>query len=199
MARILVACEKSQVVAKAFRAVGHEAFSCDIRECGGEYPEWHIQDDVLQHLNDGWDLMIAHPPCTYLSYAGTAHWNKPGRLEKRLEALSFFAELWLAPINKICIENPLGCASPTIAKYSQIIQPYMFGDPESKRTCLWLKGLPNLIPTNIVRPTIYGFTKRGKPIYWSDTYLQSDDRGDKRSVTFPGIAKAMATQWGILL
>lgn len=197
--RVLIACEESQEVCKAFRELGHEAFSCDILPCSGGHPEWHIQDAVLKHLDDGWDLMIAHPPCTYLSYAGTGSWNNPGRLKKRLEALDFFAKLWNADINKICIENPMGCASPTIAKYSQIIQPYQFGDEESKRTCLWLKNLPILIHTKIVKPKIYGYYKRGRnkgmPIY-GNSYLEfSEDRGKLRSKTFPGIAKAMATQW----
>lgn len=198
--RVLVACEESQAVCIAFRERGHEAYSCDILPCSGGHPEWHIQDDVLRHLNDGWDMIIAHPPCTYLSYAATSVWNKEGRLRKRLDALEFFAQLWLAPINKICIENPMGCASPTIAKYTQVIQPYFFGDEESKRTCLWLKNLPELIPTNIVKPKIYAYyktgKKKGKPIYGNDYLKFSEDRGQIRSKTFPGIAKAMAEQWG---
>lgn len=144
--------------------------------------------------------MIAHPPCTYLSYAATSVWNKPGRLEKRLEALDFFSKLWLAPIEKICIENPMGCASPTIAKYTQVIQPYFFGDEESKRTCLWLKNLPPLVPTKMVKPKIYAYYKRGKkkgmPIYGNDYLKFSADRGHIRSKTFQGIADAMAEQWG---
>lgn len=154
--RVLVACEESQAVCIAFREKGHEAYSCDIQECSGGHPEWHIIEDVTRVLSGGywdtelgvrvyvenWDLMIGHPPCTYLSYAATSSWNNPGRLQKRIDALKFFADLWLAPVDKICLENPMGCASPTIAKYSQIIQPYYFGDSESKRTCLWLKGLP---------------------------------------------------------
>jgi len=209
--RVLVACEFSQVVCKAFRDKGHEAYSCDILPTEGN-PEWHIQDDVLKHLDDGWDLMIAHPPCTYLSYAATGVWNKPGRLELRLEALNFFARLWLAPIDKICIENPMGCASPTIAKYTQIIQPYYWGDTESKRTCLWLKNLPKLQynpeaplfgDSTVVKPKIYAYylkgKKKGKPIY-GNVYLKfSEDRGMIRSKTFPGIAQAMATQWSEML
>ena len=207
--RVLVACEFSQVVCKAFRDKGHEAYSCDIIDCSGGHPEWHIKDDILKHFNDGWDLMIAHPPCTHLSYAGTSSWNNPGRLELRLEALHFFASLWLAPIEKICIENPMGCASPTIAKYSQVIQPYFWGDAESKRTCLWLKNLPKLEynPENPlfgdgteVKPKIYGYYKRGKktgqPIYGNSYLKFSEDRGQIRSVFWNGIAQAMATQWG---
>lgn len=208
--RVLVACEESQEVCKAFRARGHEAFSCDLQECSGGHPEWHIIRDALTEAYSGkYDLMIGHPPCTYLSYAATSSWNDNGRLEKRLNALTFFADLWRAPIEKICLENPAGCASPTIAKYSQSIQPYYFGDPESKRTWLWLKNLPKLqhieeetlfSESTHTKPKIYGYYKNGKktgqPIY-GNNYLQfSDDRGKIRSKTFPGIAKAMAEQWG---
>jgi len=203
MGKVLIACEESQAVTKEMRALGIEAYSCDIEPCSGGHPEWHIQGDVIEHLNDGWDLMIGHPPCTYLSYAATSSWNKAGRLEKRLEALNFFAKLWLAPIPRICLENPSGCASPTIAKYSQMIQPYYFGDTESKRTWLWLKNLPLLQPTDIVKPKIYAYyktgKKKGKPIYGNDYMKFSKDRGVIRSKTFPGIAKAMASQWGVLV
>jgi len=198
--RVLIACEESQEVCKAFRELGHEAFSCDVLPCSGGHPEWHIQEDVLKHLDDGWDLMIAHPPCTYLSYAATKFWNDRGRVWKRLEALDFFAKLWTAKIDYIAIENPMGCATPTIAKYSQIIQPYQFGDEESKRTCLWIKNLPLLKGTKLVKPKIYGYYKKGKkkgmPIYGNSYLKFSEDRGKIRSKTFPGIAKAMANQWG---
>lgn len=207
--KVLVACEESQIVTKAFRELGHEAFSCDLQRCSGGHPEWHIIGDVNDILYDGWDLMIGHPPCTYLSYAGTAHWNKPGRLLKRLVALEFFAKLWLAPINKICLENPKGCASPTIAKYSQEIQPHYFGDPEFKTTWLWLKNLPplqhseldNLFTerTHTDRPQPKAFNKNGKAIHWSDYHAPTEERGKLRSKTFPGIAKAMAEQWGGLI
>jgi hypothetical protein len=198
--RVLVACEESQTVCKAFRKLGHTAFSCDIQECSGGHPEWHIQGDVLKYLDENWDLMIAHPPCTYISYAGTKWWNDEGRLWKRLDALKFFAELYSTNyILHICIENPMGCASPTIAKYTQVIQPYQFGDTESKRTCLWLKNLPLLKPTKIVKPKIYGYykkgKKKGKPIYGNSYLKFSEDRGKIRSKTFKGIAKAMAKQW----
>jgi len=203
MGKVLIACEESQAVCIEFRNQGHEAYSCDIQDCSGGHPEWHIKDDVLKVINDGWDLMIGHPPCTYLSYAATSVWNKDGRLQKRLEALNFFAKLWLAPIPLICLENTAGCASPTIAKYSQMIQPYFFGDTESKRTWLWLKGLPLLEPTEIVKPKIYAYyktgKKKGKPIYGNDYLKFSDDRGIIRSKTFPGVAKAMASQWGMLV
>ena len=203
MGKVLIACEESQAVCKAFRELGHEAYSCDIQECSGGYPEWHICGDVLEQLDKGWDLMIAHPPCTYLSYAATKYWNDKGRLWKRIDALIFFGKLYDANIPRICIENPRGCASPTIAKYTQAIQPYQFGDEESKLTWLWLKNLPELEPTKIVKPKIYGHYKRGKnkgkPIYGNNYLKFSDDRGKIRSKTFPGIAKAMAEQWGKLI
>jgi len=208
--KVLIACEESQVVCIEFRKRGHEAYSCDILPCSGGHPEWHIRGDArIIMQREPWNLMIGHPPCTYLSYAATSVWNNPGRLRKRLEALNFFADLWEAPIDKICLENPMGCASPTIAKYSQIIQPYYFNDTESKRTCLWLKNLPLLVHTNgdtlfdqntHTKPKIYAYYKTGKkkgmPIYGNDYLPFSEDRGQIRSKTFPGIAKAMAEQWG---
>ncbi len=139
---VLIACEFSGIVRDAFTAKGHYAVSCDLLP--SESPGPHIRGNVLQLLNMGWDLLIGHPPCTYISYAATAYWNNPGRCVKRLEALEFFRQLYEAPIDKVCIENPKGCASPTIAKYSQEIQPYYFGDPALKTTWLWLKNLPVL-------------------------------------------------------
>lgn len=207
--KVLIACEESQRVCIAFRERGFEAYSCDIVDCSGGHPEWHIKDDVLKHLNEHWDMMIAHPPCTFLSYAATSSWNDDGRVWKRLDALNFFAQLWTATIDRIAIENPMGCASPTISKFTQVIQPYFFQDTESKRTCLWLKNLPKLkhVPqTDMfdecthVEPTVYGYYKtgknQGKPIYGNNYLKFSDDRGKIRSVTFPGIAHAMAKQWG---
>jgi len=142
---IIIGCEESQVICTEFRKLGFNAFSNDIQECSGGHPEWHLKMDVFKAIKlKKWDLGIFHPPCTYLSYAGISWWNDPNRLKKRLKALNFFAKLWLSNIPHICIENPSGCASPTIAKYSQIIQPYFFGNAESKRTCLWLKNLPLL-------------------------------------------------------
>lgn len=143
MLKVLVACEESQAVTLAFRKLGHEAYSCDLQPCSGGHPEWHIQGDAIKEAYSGkYDLMIGHPPCTYLSFAGTRWWNDPGRCLKRLEALEFFRALWEAPIDKICLENPRGCASPTIAKYTQEIEPYYFGDEATKPTWLWLKNLP---------------------------------------------------------
>ena len=152
--RVLVACEESQEVCKAFRARGHEAYSCDIQECSGGYPEWHIQDDVLKHL-DGWDLIIAHPPCTYLSAVGTRHLYGGGyihaeRFNQGLKAADFFHKMLNAPCDKICVENPVPFKIFGLPKYTQIIHPYYFGDPFDKRTCLWLKGLPNLVPDNML-------------------------------------------------
>lgn len=207
--KVLIACEESQEVCKAFRELGHEAFSCDIIECSGGHPEWHIQDDVLKHLNDGWDLMIAHPPCTYLSNAGIGWFNesKYGNLAKtrkmlRYEAFDFVMILANASIPKIAIENPTGWLNSHWRKPDQTIQPWQFGDAESKRTCLWLKGVPKLEFTDIVKPKIYAYyktgKKKGKPIYGNNYLKFSEDRAKIRSKTFPGIAKAMAEQWGKL-
>jgi hypothetical protein len=198
--KVLVACEFSGVVREAFRKRGHDAWSCDLRHSEGN----HIQDDVLKHL-EGWDLMIGHPPCTYLSYVGIAHWNKPGRCLKRLEALNFFRQLWESPIEKICLENPKGCASPTIAKYTQEIQPYYFGDREIKTTWLWLKNLPMLqhfsedtlfdssTHTEKPEPISIDNTPRQKKRYFTDAKTRDPYL---RAVTFQGIANAMAEQWG---
>jgi len=210
--RVLVACEESQTVCKAFRAKGHEAYSCDTQDCSGGHPEWHIKGDVIDVLNNGWDMMIAHPPCTYISYAGTRWWNDAGRCEKRLKALDFFRILWEAPIEKICIENPRGCASPVIAKYSQSINPFYFGDEATKPTWLWLKNLPLLQHTPqktmfeeqthvgkgefVYHTTIHGKIKGDSKWYTDAFHLPLDERAKLRSKTFPGIAQAMATQWG---
>ncbi len=210
--KILVACEESQAVTIAFRQRGHEAYSCDLQECSGGKPEWHIQGDALQEAYSGkYDMMIGHPPCTYLSYAGIGYWNDKGRVLKRLEALQFFAKLWEAPIEKICLENPKGCASPTIAKYSQSIQPYYFGDPHIKTTWLWLKGLPKLVysegdmfteQTKIDKPEPIYIDSNGKKRYFTDAMSASNGqaiRAKDRSKTFPGIANAMAEQWGRII
>lgn len=201
--RILIACEESQAVCIEMRKKGHEAFSCDTQECSGGHPEWHIKGDVLEQLDKGWDMLIGFPPCTYLTYAGTRHWNAPGRLEKRLNALDFFAKLWNAEIEHICLENPKGCASPTIAKYSQEIQPYFFGDSEQKTTWLWLKNLPLLQhfiiddlfnqKTHVAKPEPTSVDKTGKKRYFSDSKIRC---AKKRSKTFSGVAEAMAEQWG---
>jgi len=208
--KVLIACEESQRVCLEFRKLGHEAYSCDPFEFSGQHPEWHIFDDVLNHLNDGWDMMIAFPPCTYLSNAGIRWFNEERygerakiRKLKRLEAFNFVLKLANAPIPKICIENPVGWLNSHWRKPDQIIQPYQFGEPDSKRTCLWLKNLPKLKPTEIVKPRIYGYYKKGKkkgePIYFHDSKFLNTNKENlsvERSKTFPGIAKAMAEQWG---
>ena len=155
--RVLVACEESQEVCKAFRALGHEAYSCDIEPCSGGHPEWHLQVDALELLKLKWDLIIAHPPCTYLSKAGGNRLRINGEIqEKRFEkgrlAKDFFMEFYNADCPKIAVENPIPLKIFGLPLYSQIIQPYMFGDPWMKTTCLWLKGLPILMADDIVVP-----------------------------------------------
>jgi len=208
--KILIACEESQIVTKEFRKLGHEAYSCDILSCSGDHPKWHFQQDVIPLLQEKWDMMIAHPPCTYLSNAGNRWFNESkygdeARERKilRLNAFSFVMTLINADIPRIALENPVGWINSHYRKSDQIIQPYMFGDTESKRTCLWLKNLPLLVPTKIVKPKIYGYYKKSSrediplPMYWSDCcHSAGHDRGKTRSKTFPGIAKAMASQWG---
>lgn len=229
--KVLVACEESQAVCKAFRERGHEAYSCDTQECSGGHPEWHIQSDALKILNpsqisrafygivfktaDGqahriegkWDLIIAHPPCTYLSNAGAARLYKRfdgksycelERLNKGFDAKEFFMSFLNAEADKIAIENPVPSGVYRLPPYTQIVQPYEHGHVYSKKTCLWLKGLPKLTPTNIVKP-ICSWVSGGS----------KDHNGNKRkncgttfrnsktkSKTFEGIAKAMAEQWG---
>jgi len=182
--RVLIACEESQAVCIEFRKKGHEAYSCDILPCSGGHPEWHIQGDVLKHLDDGWGMMIAFPPCTHLAVSG-ARWFKYKEKEQ-IEAITFFMQLVLSGINKIAIENPIGIMSTFYRKPDQIIQPWQFGHGETKSTCLWLTFLPKLEPTNIVS----GREQR----IWK--MAPSPDRSKLRSKTFPGIAKAIATQWG---
>lgn len=196
--RVLIACEFSGVVRDAFAQKGHDAWSCDLLPT--ERPGQHIEGDVLPVLGDGWDLMIAHPPCTYLTLSGL-HWNNriPGRREKTEEALEFVRRLLDAPIPRIALENPVGCISTHIRKSDQIIQPWQFGHPESKQTALWLKGLPKLVPTNVLTPT--QFQVNGKPRWDNQTPTGQNrlgpgpNRWKLRSVTYPGIADAMADQW----
>jgi len=203
--RILIACEFSGIVREAFKRQGWDAWSCDLLPT--EILGQHIQDDVLKHLNDGWDMMIAHPPCTYLSNAGIGWFNEEKygekareRKRKRHEAFDFVIALANAPISRIVIENPVGWLNSHWRKPNQLIQPWQFGDFESKRTCLWLKNLPNLKYTKIVKPIIYAYYKKGKkkgmPIYGNSYLKPSDDRWKNRSRTFQGIADAMAEQWG---
>lgn len=196
--RILVACEMSGRVREAFSAAGHDAWSCDILPT--ETPGNHIQGDVLAVLHDGWDMMIAHPPCTYLSVAGNRWLKQPGRTESRQEAYEFVMRLWEAPIERVAIENPLGYLNTAWRKPDQTIHPYYFGDPFRKRTCLWLRGLPCLLwsRSGAIEPAPMFYSKgektKGKPIHWCEGI---GSRGSKdRSRTFPGIAAAMADQWG---
>ena len=224
MLKVLVACEESQAVCKAFRALGHEAYSCDIQECSGGHPEWHIQGDCLPLLNgdcefwtrdkDGrgvgwhkiygeWDLIIAHPPCTYLTLAGNK-WFKPEfaerfpeRRKQREDAVAFFMRFANANCDHIAVENPVGVMSSRYRKPDQYIEPYYFGDAEKKKTGLWLKGLPKLQPTNIVEPVIiHCASGANEPRWHMETMkLPKEERSKARSKTFPGIAKAMAEQW----
>lgn len=227
--RILVACEESQAVCKAFRAKGHEAFSCDIIECSGGHPEWHIQSDCIPLLNGNctfqtadththtqrgrWDMIIAHPPCTYLTVSGNRWFDvnvygdsAKQRYKDRYKAIVFFMQMALSSCNKVAVENPIGIMNTAYRKPDQIIHPYMFGHPVSKATCLWLKGLPLLAPTNIVEPEIIhskgrkgGFSgnswyvrdENGKILSWNDPRTAK-----ARSKTYEGVAKAMADQWG---
>ena len=203
--RILIACEESQAVCKAFREKGHEAYSCDILPCSGGHPEWHIQGDVLEQLDKGWDMIIAHPPCTYLTVTGNRWFNVERygdkaiqRANDREESIEFFMKLANAKCDKIVIENPIGIMSTKWRKPNQIIQPYQFGHPEAKKTALWLKGLPLLKHTKIVEPEYieYKSGKRMAKWYAEAWKLPKDERTKLRSKTFPGIAKAMAEQWG---
>lgn len=201
--KILVACEESQEVCKAFRSLGHEAYSCDIQDCSGGHPEWHKKQDVIPLLYRQWDLIIAFPPCTDLAVSGARWFDEKRRDGRQQRSIEFFMEFVKAPCKHIAIENPIGIMSSVYRKPDQIIQPYQFGHPVSKRTCLWLKGLPLLYPTNVVRPgktDKYGFTEgaplqmardeNGKIISWNDPRTAK-----LRSKTFPGIARAMAEQW----
>ena len=219
---ILLACEESQAVTKEYRRRGHNAFSCDIIECSGGHPEWHIKQDVLpllngfcewetedgvkHHLDAKWDLIIAFPPCTYLTVTGNRWFDVERYGEKAIkrhkdrdEAAEFFMRFVNADCPRIAIENPIGHMSTAYRKPDQIIHPYMFGDPARKATCLWMKGLPLLKPTNVVEPIIIKY-KNGKgsdnPWHMDTMKLPPAERAKARSKTWPGIACAMAEQWG---
>ena len=200
---VLIACEESQAVTKAFRKLGHQAYSCDILPCSGGHPEWHIQGDAIKEAySRKYDLMVAHPPCTYLSVSG-ARWmyNKDGsinkdRLQKQNEALFFVKQLMDAPIKHIAIENPVSVISSQIRKPDDIVHPWMFGDEASKKTCLWLKNLPKLKATNLVSKGEYVTFSSGKRMAkWYNEATGGKDRSKNRSKTFPGIAEAMAIQY----
>ena len=223
--KILVACEESQAVTIELRKLGHEAYSCDLLTCSGGHPEWHILSDVSKLLTtskharqfevqtgkfevlpkDGWDMIIAFPPCTFLTVTGNRWFNIERYGDKaikrhadRKEAIEFFKMFANADCDKIVIENPVGVMSSHYQKPNQIINPYQFGDPFEKKTCLWIKGLPNLIPTNIVEPPKRTEFASGKsmPTWYADAWkLPKEERAKLRSKTFQGIAKAMAIQW----
>ena len=208
--KILVACEESQVVCIAFRKLGHEAYSCDILPCSGGHPEWHIQGDVRDVLNQQWDMIIAFPDCTYLTVTANK-WlkdqpkRKSGalvgseRVVARKMAIDFFMLFANHPCKKKVIENPVGCMSSVWRKPNQIVTPTQFGHKEPKKTCLWIEGLPNLTPTKLVEPE-YTTTKSGKRMatwyYYAKKTRDPKTRAKLRSKTFPGIANAMALQWG---
>lgn len=233
--KVLIACEESQAVTNEFRKLGHEAYSCDIQTCSGGHPEWHYNSDIFdiidnkggvlqngkdQFVNE-WDLMIAHPPCTYLSVSGAKwyyhpddnllpiedrrpHPKFPDRAELREEAVDFFLKLANASIKRIAVENPVSIISTRWRKPNQIVQPYMFGDEATKTTCLWLKNLPPLLPTEIVGRGERIKFKSGKsqPKWYSDALSKArsaEERRRLRSKTFPGIARAMAEQWGSIV
>lgn len=194
--KVLIACEESQTVCKAFRALGHEAFSCDILDCSGDKPEWHLKGDVFEFINQGWDMMIAHPPCTDLAVSGARHFPQKIADGRQQRALDFIQKLMNAPIEKICVENPVSVISSKIRKPDQIIQPWQFGHEAQKTTCLWLKGLPQLKHTNIVgKGEFITFASGKRHPAW---YSKLSGKGKDRSKTFQGIADAMAEQWGLI-
>ena len=218
--RVLIACEESQTVCKAFRERGFEAYSCDILPCSGGHPEWHIQGDVLPLLKEHWDLIIAHPPCTDLAVSGARHFEKKRADGRQREAIEFFCKFLELDCKHVAIENPVGIISgnyikqhfPDLAekyglplKQNQIIHPWMFGDNQPKATCLWLKDLPNLIPLVNKQPEIEyvewvdnktGKKKRQAKWMFDALKLSPSERSKVRSKTFQGIAEAMAKQWG---
>ena len=201
--KILVACEESQAVTIELRKLGHEAYSCDIEPCSGGHPEWHIQGDVTPLLSDKWDMIIAFPPCTHLAVSGARWFDEKRKDGRQQAAIDFFMTIAKAGCERIAIENPIGIMSSEYRKPDQIIQPYEYGHEARKSTCLWLKGLPKLKPTNLVNAgeivgngfsvganLDYARDERGKAIAWNDPRTAAI-----RSKTFPGIAKAMAEQW----
>jgi site-specific DNA-cytosine methylase len=197
--KILLACEESQAVTREFRKLGHEAYSCDILPTSGDNPKWHIQGDVKDVLDQDWDMVIAFPPCTDLASSGAAWFAEKRRDGRQQAAIDFFMLFADAHAPKVVIENPVGVMSTQYRKPDQIIQPWQFGDEFSKRTCLWLKGVEPLEPTDIVNPgeMISYDSGRTMPKWYADAWkLGKEQRSMTRSKTFPGIAKAMAEQWG---
>ena len=203
--RILVACEESQAVTKEFRELGHEAYSCDLLPSSGGHPEWHYQRDLFEIIDRGWDMIIAFPPCTDLAVSGARHFERKRKDGSQQRSIDFFMNLANAPIDKIALENPIGIMSTEWRKPNQIIQPWQFGDKAQKSTCLWLKGLPLLESTNIVeKGEFFEFvSKKGEkkrmPMWYYEALQKAktpEQRRTLRSKTFPGIARAMAEQWG---
>jgi len=197
--KILVACEESQAVTKEFRKLGHEAFSCDILPCSGGHPEWHLQQDVTELLKEKWDMIIAFPPCTHLAVSGAAWFKEKIADGRQQEGIDFFMKFVNASCEKIAIENPICIMSTKYRKPDQYIQPYYFGDNTPKKTSLWLKNLPKLKPTNMVEPEYIIGKRDGKKyskIHYMSVGKDPGERSRLRSKTFPGIAKAMAEQWG---
>jgi len=204
MMKILIACEESQAVCKEFRKLGHEAYSCDTEPCSGGHPEWHIQGDVLPLLKQEWDMIIAFPPCTFISVAGAARmYPTKGnidteRLKKAMLAKEFFMKIYNAECKKIAIENPVSLKIVNMPQHTQQVQPYEFGHPYSKKTRLWLKGLPNLKPTDIIVDNIVSWVNGGSKNSKGEQRknIGVKHKAKNRSKTFLGIAKAMAEQWG---
>ena len=192
--KILVACEESQAVTIELRKLGHEAYSCDIEPCSGGHPEWHLQQDVIPLLQEQWDMIIAFPPCTHLAVSGARHFEQKRKDGRQQQGIDFFMLFTNLDCHRVAIENPIGIMSNLYRKPDQIIQPWQFGHGETKATCLWLKGLPLLEPTEIVKgreQRIYNMVDdNGKKVGWATKEIKT-----LRSKTFPGIAKAMAYQW----
>lgn len=197
---ILVACEESQAVTAQLRRGGHNAYSCDLLPTSGNHPEWHIQADALEVCKMNWDMVLAFPPCTHLSSSGAAWFEDKKRDGRQQRAIGFFlAFTALDHVPRVAIENPVGIMSKLYRKPDQIINPWQFGDPYEKRTCLWLKGLPPLVPTDIVEPhprIRYASGKTDPNWHTATRGLNRHERSVARSKTYPGIAKAMARQWG---
>jgi len=195
--KTLIACEESQAVTIEFRALGHEAYSCDILPCSGGHPEWHLQKDVAEVLKEKWDMVIAFPPCTHLAVSGAAHFAKKRADGRQQQGIDFFMEF--TKLNcAYAIENPVGIMSKIWRKPNQIIQPWQFGDSFQKQTCLWLNELPKLTPTNIVNRGEFKTYKDGsvRAVWFNVWGSKNVNLHNYRSKTFPGIAKAMAMQWG---
>ena len=210
MARILVACEESQAVTKAFREIGHEAFSCDLLPCSGGHPEWHFQEDMFEVINreEKFDLMVAFPPCTDLAVSGARHFERKIANGSQQKSIEFFMSVINADVERIAVENPIGIMSGKYRKPDQIIQPWMFGDKAQKSTCIWLKNLPKLEATDIVeKGEFFEFTskkgeKKRMPMWYYKALQDAktpEQRRTLRSKTFQGIANAMAEQWSEVL